>query len=259
MNVSQAFLVLKNNQKLRYFLIAILLYVFFLIYSLPASFALSFVQLPKNIMVSSVSGSVWSGQARQVKYSSVDFGFLKWQIHPLYLLTGKLAASISLRNGEHSIQSDISLGLSGAVELVDTRFLIDIASLQPLTYGMPFSYAGHATGDFPVIFIDKSHYLQFTGQLDLNDLKLTSPQQQLFGDINVEFSADKDGGSSARITDTGGPLKISGKLKLDKHAVLHLSAKLSARETGSSLDQLISLFGKKDQSGRVQLNTQLRL
>lgn len=259
MNVSRVFLALKNNQKLKYIVIAITLYLFFLIYTLPASFALSFVQLPKNIVLSSVSGTAWSGQARQVKYSSVNLGLLKWKIHPLHMLIGKFAADISLTNGEQYLHSEISLGLSGAVELEETRFFIDISTLQPLTYGMPFSYAGYAKGDFPVSYIHKNHYLQLTGQLDLNDLKLTSPQQQLFGDIHVDFSATKDGGSSADITDAGGPLRISGKLNMDKNAMLHLSAKLSARETGSSLDQLLSLFGKKDQSGRIQLNSQLRL
>lgn len=259
MNVLHPLLSIKNNPKLKYSVIAILLYLFFLIYSLPASIALSFVSLPKNIVLSSVSGTAWSGQARQVKYSAVNFGLLKWQIHPLHLLAGKLVADISLRNDEQYIHSEISLGLSGAVELEDTRFLVDIASLQPLTYGMPFSYAGYVKGDFPVSFIHKNRYLQFTGQLDVMDLKLISPQQQLFGDLHVDFSAEKEGGSSARIKDTGGPLSISGKLSLSKNAMLHLSTKLSARETGSSLDQLLSLFGKKDQSGRVQLNTQFQL
>ena len=257
MKFLHVFLALRNNQK--YIVSAILLYLFFLIYSLPASFALLFIQLPKNIVLSSVSGTVWSGQARQVKYSSVNFGLLKWQIQPLHMLTGKLAANISLRNGKQFIRSEISIGLSGAIELEETRFLIDIESLQPLTYGMPFSYAGQLAGDFPVSFIHKNHYLQFTGQLELNDLKLTSPQAQSFGDINIDFSAQKDGSSSAQIKDAGGPLSISGKLSLNKNARLTLAAKLSARETGGSLDQLISILGKKDQSGRVQLNTQFQL
>lgn len=259
MNVPRIFISIKNNQKLRYVVMALALYLFFLIYSLPASFVLSFVSLPKNIMLSSVSGSAWSGQARELNYSAVNLGVLKWQINPLYLLTGKLVADVSLSNRGQYFNSEISLGLSGNIELEDTRFRVDIASLQPLTYGMPFTYAGHVTGDFPAAFIETNHYLQLTGQLVLNDLKLTSPQQQLFGDINLEFTADKNGGSSARITDGGGPLSISGMLRLDKSAGLYLSAKLSARETGSQLDQMLSLFGKKDQAGRVQVNTQLRL
>ena len=90
-------------------------------------------------------------------------------------------------------------------------------------------------------------------------MKLTSPQQASFGDLHLDFNAEKEGGSSASIKDSGGPLSISGKLSLSKNAVLHLSTKLSARETGSSLDQMLSILGKKDQSGRVQLNTRFQL
>lgn len=264
MNVSQIFSSLKNishNKKVRYGFFIFACYLFFLIYSLPASVVLRFIHLPKNITLSSVSGTIWSGKVRQVKYSSPGFeiGTLAWELHPLNLILGEISADITVSNGEQFISSGVSVAMSGALKLEDTRFSINIATLQPLTYGMPFSYAGEVSGNFPVSYIHKNQQFSLTGQLDLNDVRLISPQQQSFGDINIEFRAEKEGGSSAIIKDLGGPLRLTGQLLLNKNAGVSISTQLSAREADSSLEQMISILGKKDETGRVHFNQHFQL
>lgn len=248
-----------NKKNIKVILIVIFLYLFFLIINLPANVVLSVINLPENITVTSISGTVWSGKARQVKVSGIDLGSVNWELHPLNLIIGELSADVSIINNKQYIKTQLNFSSSGKIELEETRFLIDLSSLQPLTYGMPFSYTGKASGYFPVSFFHKNNHVGITGKLSLSNMEIISPQHQSFGDFVIDFRPEKEGATSGQIKDSGGLLNITGQLTLNKNGQFSLSAKLAAREAGSSLEQMLSFLGKKDASGRVQLNSSFKL
>lgn len=248
-----------NRKNIQYILIIIALYLFFLVIRLPATVILSSVTLPNNIKLSSVSGTIWSGEIKQLKVSGIDLGSIKWELHPLNLILGELSADVSVVKNKQYINTEVTLSYSGKIELEETRFLIDLSSLQPLTYGMPFSYAGKASGYFPISFFHKNNYVGLNGKLSLTNMQMISPQRQSFGDFIIDFRAEKEGATSGKIKDSGGALDISGQLMLKKHGQFNFSAKLAAREAGSSLEKALSFLGRKDESGRIQLNSNFKL
>lgn len=248
-----------NKKNIQYILIILALYLFFLITSLPATVILSSITLPNNIKLSSISGTIWSGKVRQFKVSGIDMGSIKWELHPLNLIMGELSADVSVVNDKQYINTEVKLSYSGKIELEETRFLVDLSSLQPLIYGMPFSYAGKASGYFPVSFFHKNNYIGLNGKLSLTNMEMISPQRQSFGDFIIDFRAEKEGATSGQIKDSGGVLDISGQLMLKKSGQLNFSAKLAAREMGGSLEKALSFLGKKDASGRVQVNSNFKL
>lgn len=248
-----------DKKKIQYISLIIVLYLFFLLASLPATVIISSIQLPKNMALSSISGTIWEGKVANVKISGVNLGSVKWELHPFNLILGELSADVSVTNKKEYINTEINLSSSGKVEFEETRFLIDLSSLQPLTYGMPFSYSGKASGYFPVSFFHKNNFIGINGKLSLTGIEMTSPQRQAFGDFIVDFRAEKEGATSAQVKDNGGVLNLAGQLMLKKNGQLNLSAKLAARELGGSLEKLLSFLGKKDTSGRVQFNNDFKL
>lgn len=248
-----------NKKNIQYILIVIVLYLLFLITSIPAAVVLSVVNLPKNLSLTAISGTVWSGKVQQLNYMGISFGAVSWDLHPLNLMLGELSADISIINNEQYINTEASISSSGKIELEETRFLIDLSSLQPLIYGMPFSYAGKASGYFPVSFFHKNNFVGLNGKLSLTSMEMISPQHQSFGDFIVDFRAEKEGATSGKIKDGGGELNLTGQLMLKKNGQFNFSAKLAARETGSSLEKTLSFLGRKDASGRVQVNNNFKL
>ena len=248
-----------NRKNTKYILIIVALYLFFLITSLPAKVVLLAMDLPDNISLTSISGTIWSGKARKLKVSGIDLGTVNWKLHPLNLIIGELSADVAIVNNQQYINTQVYLSSSGKIELEETRFLIDLSLLQPLTYGMPFSYDGKAAGYFPISFFHKNNHVGINGKLSLTGLTMISPQYQSFGDFVIDFRAEKEGATSGQIKDSGGPLNITGQLTLKKNGQLNLSAKLAARESGSSIEKALSFLGKKDASGRVQLNSGFKL
>lgn len=248
-----------NKKNIQYVFIVFGLYLFFLITNFPATVVFSFVKLPGNVKLAFVSGTVWSGRARQLTISGINLGSIKWDLHPLNLMMGELSADISVINNKQFINTEVNLSYSGKVELEETRFLIDLSSLQPLTYGMPFSYTGKASGYFPVSFFHKNNYVGLNGKLSLTSMEMTSPQQQSFGDFIVDFRAEKEGATSGKIKDSSEILNLTGQLTLKKNGQFNFSAKLAVREKGSSLEEMLAFLGKKDSSGRVQVNSNFKL
>lgn len=250
---------ISNNKNIKATLIVVGLYLFFLVINLPANIVLSLFTLPDNIKFTSVTGTVWSGKVKKLNYAGIDLGSADWELHPLHLILGELNADISFVNRKQYIQSAVSLSPSGKIELEETRFLIDLSSLQPLTYGMPFSYAGEASGYFPSSYFHKNNYVGINGKLSLNNIQMISPQQQSFGNFSIDFRAEKEGATSGTIKDNSDVLELSGRILLNKKGNLNFSAKLAANQAGSSLERVISFLGPKDTSGRIQLNSNLSL
>lgn len=226
---------------------------------MPATIIFSSITLPKNIEVASISGTVWSGKVESFKISGIEVGSVNWSLQPLNLILGELSADISILNKKQYINSEVNISYSGKVELEETRFLIDLASLRPLTYGMPFSYSGTASGYFPISHFHKNNYVGLNGKLSLISLEMTSPQRQTFGDFIVDFRAEKEGATSGQLKDKGGDLDISGQFLLKKNGQINVSAQLAARKAGGSLEKALSFVGRKDASGRVQFNSNFKL
>lgn len=248
-----------HKKNIKYILILVFIYLFFLVINLPATIALSVINLPGNLSLSTVSGTVWSGNVKKINYSGVELGSANWKLHPLNLILGELSADVSVVNKKQFINTQLNISPSGKMELEETRFYIDLSLLQPLTYGMPFSYTGKATGYFPVSFFYKNNYIGINGKLSLTDIEMTSPQRQPFGSFTVDFRAEKEGATSGYIKDKGAELNIDGNIALDKSGQFTLSAKLAAQHAGSPLESMISFLGRKDNSGDVLLNTNFKL
>lgn len=248
---------LKARSKLLLSLIA--LYLFFLVINLPASVVLPVFKLPANVKVNGISGTAWSGNIRNLYISGVKLGSVSWELQPFYFLTGAVAVNVYIEKEQQYIKTWLNLSPSGKIELEETRFKINLSSLQPLIYGMPFSYGGMASGHFPVSRIYKNNYVALNGKLSLRNIEMLAPQRQAFGGLDIDFRAEKDGMTSGRLKENGDQMTISGNLTIHKDGLLRLSAKLAVQQKGSTLDNMVSFLGAKDVTGKVQLNNQFKL
>lgn len=248
-----------SGKNIKYIFIVIVLYLFFLIINFPAKIALSYISLPKNVSLTSVTGTVWSGKAAKISLSGIELGKIDWELHPLNLILGELSADISILNNQQYFNTQLYISPSGQLELEETRFSVDLGLFQPLTYGMPVSYSGKVSGYFPVSLFNKNNYVGINGRLSLSNITMSLPQHQSLGDFIIDFRAEKDGATSAQIKNSGGTLKVDGKLKLSKNGLLNISATLLPKIPGSPIEKTILFLGQPDSRGHTQLNYQFKL
>jgi general secretion pathway protein N len=79
---------------LKWTLLCLLIYVAFLVIKLPASQVVSRVQLPPDVSLSGVSGTIWNGHAQQVIAHGLPLNKLSWQLDALPLLWGSVSAQV---------------------------------------------------------------------------------------------------------------------------------------------------------------------
>ena len=248
-----------NRNTLYWIAGSIVVYLFFLLLYLPASVALSMLSLPPGIHLSGISGTAWSGQASYVSIRGVQAGSLKWKLSPWSFLLANPTAKISILKDKQFILTTASVSFAGKTSLQDTRFNIQLSTLQPLIYGMPFAYDGQVAGFFSDIYFSRDQYIGINGKLSLSGLKLTSPQQQYLGNYIATFRQEQAGASSIEVSTTEAELKIDAKIVLEKNGLARISAELAAASPGNAIDKMISMLGKKDSQGRVMLRQQFKL
>ncbi len=118
-----------KNLKLNIAVFFIAYFVFMLV-KLPAATALSMVSLPAGVQLGEASGTLWQGQLSAVQYRNDVFTNVKWQLKPLSLLGGNLAADVSF--GKSRDSNDIS-----GSGFVRSNFAMDDYSAENLTLRLP--------------------------------------------------------------------------------------------------------------------------
>src|SRR5690554_2767927 len=87
----------KRNKRIkRSAALAVIIYVLGLIVFLPARLVVALLPLPEHIQVAGVEGTLWRGQAQQVRLQHKYLEQVNWHVFPLALVTGKLAADVHI-------------------------------------------------------------------------------------------------------------------------------------------------------------------
>ena len=80
-------------------LLCVLLYLVFVVVLMPAKWAVQFIPKNAGVEPSGVSGTIWQGQAQQLMLRGEQIDKVQWQVKPLALLTGQLAADVKFGQG----------------------------------------------------------------------------------------------------------------------------------------------------------------
>ena len=94
--------------------------IFGLIIKLPARLAVQWFA-PSEVAISDMQGTAWSGSASEASVAGIYVRDVQWEFSPLSLFTGALAYKVSATPVSGFIESDVSVGLSGALIVSDLR------------------------------------------------------------------------------------------------------------------------------------------
>ena len=61
---------------------------------MPAIQVIGRVDLPKNVSISGVSGTLWTGKAQTIVVNGLPINNVNWELSPLALLIGKVSAHV---------------------------------------------------------------------------------------------------------------------------------------------------------------------
>lgn len=237
----------------KYVLFGLGMYVLFLIISFPASIVFGYVEkypaLSRQLKLSSVQGSIWAGQARQVRIAGIQFGHISWQLQTLPLLWGTVSIKINFSDADAKGYGKLAITLGGNILVEDMKVSMPIEKLAPVMYGMPVTFSGEMNALVEEMELVKGNRINVKGRVVIAKAGMAAPQRIEYGDIVLKLSPDSSG-SKIILADQGGPLILNGNINLKGNGRYVIDMKLGARENASKeLVTGLRFMGRRDESG----------
>jgi general secretion pathway protein N len=196
----------------------------------------------------SVDGSIWSGACAGLALQRQSVGDLTWQLQPLRLLRGRLAAHLTLKRPGASAQADLEAGLG---ERVTLRHLVADLPLDPeVTPGVPGNLRGRAHADITLARIEHGVLTELQGRIEVHDLEDRSVRITRLGSYVVSFPGGA-GEPAGKLRDLDGPLAVEGTVRLTRQGGYQLDGLIAPRAGAApELINNIRFLGSPDATGR---------
>jgi general secretion pathway protein N len=196
----------------------------------------------------SVEGSLWSGTCAGLTVSGTPVGDVSWQLQPLRLLAGALAAHVTVTHGVANASADVELSFG---ERVTARNLVaDVPLDAKLIPGVPVNLHGHAHLDLTLAQIQHGIIRQLQGRIEARDLEDRSSVNTALGSYLVTFPGGS-GEPTGKLRDLEGPLALEGTLRLTPQPGFELEGLIAPRAGATpALVNNLRFLGSPDASGR---------
>lgn len=191
------------NKKLLISGAAVVLFVVFLVVSIPARFALQFITLPAGVQLGGVEGTLWRGQLNALRVDDLWLREISWRIAPARLLTGSVQMRIEISDHVDNVLVGHGEVIASAnrMRVRDTHLsarLTDLAEYAPQP--SPFPLRGDVVLHLAEFEWGQPACTQVQGRVELVGGAFQVGQQwEALGELNAQLSCD-DGWLNAQLT-----------------------------------------------------------
>ena len=202
-----------------------------------------------NIACESVDGSLWSGGCNGLTVARAPYGDLTWDIAPLSLFTGTLAAHVVAAHGPVSGSADIARSIGGNIRLRNLSIDLPLDPRQ-LPHAPP-QLRGSVHADLALVRIEHGALVELKGRIEAHDLTTHHMGQvSQIGSYVLTFPGGS-GEPTGTLADLGGPLAVAGTLRLTREPGYVLEGQVAPR-AGASPEVLrdLQMLGTPDGQGR---------
>lgn len=230
-------------------LLAAAAFAVILLSRLPASWV-----VPRTGMIACTNpdGSVWSGSCAGLTVESLPMGDLSWDVAPLRLATGTLAAHLVLAHGPATGSADVAYGIGGRLALEN---LVADLKLDPrLLPHVPPQLRGSLHTDLGLVRLVHGALAELKGRIEVHDLSQRTGDVTPLGSYAVTFPGGS-GEPVGTLEDLGGPLAVHGTLHLTRQPGYVLEGTVAPRPSATpELLDALQFLGSPDALGRRPLN-----
>ena len=221
-----------------------------LIIKLPARLAVQWFA-PSEVAISDIRGSAWSGSTAEASVAGIYVRDVQWEFSPLLLFTGALAYKVSATPVSGFIESDVSVGLSGALIVSDLRASLpldlfsDVIGISELQ--------GNSSIQFDRLKIVDGMAVAAEGTIQIADLYVPIAGRESLGGYKVEFFTQDDG-ISASVEDDDGVVDLAGSLQVKADRSYQFIAQVVANSrTPEGVRRQLRFLGPANERGQQEL------
>ncbi|HJS22219.1 MAG TPA: type II secretion system protein N [Steroidobacteraceae bacterium] len=220
-----------------------------LIVGLPARLLASL--LPPRVTVGTLQGTIWSGRTDALAVDGQPVGAVRWQLHPLHLLLGRLGLAAELDRRDGQARADLRLGFGGSFEARDVEVHLPLATLPRNI--VPGGWTGAVRAQLEHFSLPQGAVPRIDGTIELRNLKAPPPQGAAIGSYSVLFDAtsrQKDR-LVGKVKDIDGPMQVTGTLSLGADRSYVIEGMVAPRADASqTVTDTLRFLGAPDAQGR---------
>jgi hypothetical protein len=220
--------------------------------TLPAS-VLGRIAGRHGVQAASWTGTVWAGAADGVTSNGTALGAVRWTLSPWSLLTGRLRGHAELAPPDGSVNGDFALRLGGRTELANVNVDVPLAWLNTVIRTKFRGWSGRVSARLASLVLADGWPVAAQGAVAIDELSAPPSRGGRVGSYEIVFPAatSADDGLRGRLTDTDGPLAVSGELVLAPGRSFDLQGFVARRGSERTpFDNAIQLLGSPDETGR---------
>ncbi len=227
-------------------LVAALAFAIILIARMPAAWI-----VPQSVVpgpCAGIDGSLWSGSCANLTVGGTALGDLSWDLKPLSLLRGRLAAHVTLAHGAATASGDVELALG---QRIIARNVTADAALDPrLSSAVPASVSGQAHAELALIELQRGAIKELQGRIEVRNLEDRSGADTPLGSYLLVFPGG-NGEQVGKLRDLDGPLALEGTLRLTAQPGYELEGLIAARRGAPpEIVNNLRFLGSPDATGR---------
>jgi general secretion pathway protein N len=197
-----------------------------------------------------VEGSVWSGSCSGLFIDRKPVGDLTWELHPLRLFAGRLAAHVTLVSPMGHGSADAELGLHG--HLLARNLSAELPLDPKLMPGLPPGMRGQAHLALTLAEVEHSVLTRLQGRIEVHDLQDHSGRATALGSYVVVFPPAQ-GEPTGQIKDLDGPLSVNGTLRLTGQGGFDVQGTVAPKPGApTELTDNLRFLGSPDARGQRQ-------
>ena len=233
--------------------LAVIAFTAILVARLPASWVVP--TPPSRIACTATDGTLWNGSCAGLMVQGQPVGDVSWQLHPLRLLAGKLAAHVQLtRTGTGSAQTDFESDFSGknvTLRNLKADFRMDPALMTQVHLDLH----GSAHVDMQMARVQNGSIAALQGRIEARDLSQTGGSPGGLGSYSLTFPASSTSPPKGELRDLGGPMSVEGEVTVAPQpggiANFIVQGLVAARpDAPPSLANELKMLGTPDAQGR---------
>jgi general secretion pathway protein N len=232
--------------------------------------ALGLITLPAKVVLSrlgsygvqagGVTGPVWNGTAQVLQVRGANLGRVNWKLHALPLFIGRLSIDLRATRSDGSVQTSLTASPS-RLRFADLRASLPLSSFPPGT--IPGGWAGMLVLQLEKLELANGWPTAASGTVEVVDVIGPANRQINMGRYKVTFPADAPAavdGVVGALSDTGGPLQVSGTVHLKNDRTFLAEGLVAARpDAPQEVARSIQYIGSPDAQGRRPFSIENRM
>jgi general secretion pathway protein N len=218
--------------------------------TLPAKVVLSRLAA-RGVQADGVSGSVWNGTAQILQVRGVNLGRVEWRLRALPLFLGRGSVEFKAVRPDGTLQAHLIASRS-QMRFEDLNASFPLSALPPNT--VPGGWLGMLHLRLSSLELTQGWPAAAAGTLEVRDATGPANRPINMGSYKVSFPGDTPPAANELIgalSDTGGPLQVSGTVHLKNDGTFIAAGLVAARsDAPDQIAKQLQVLGAPDGEGR---------